>query len=311
MDAQQPATVLVADDSADRPCPGPPGARGASATPSSRPRTASRRSRSPAIPRWPSTSCCSTSRCPCSTASRRSRRSRRTARRRTCRSSSSPAATESEDVVDALRLGAHDYLRKPPETAELLARVGAAVQVTALRAELRRRTEELDRMSRTDHLTGLYNRRHLDERAARACSASSRRHSFPLHRPARRRRPLQGRQRPLRPRRRRRGPCRRWPTRSPARVRTEDLVGRWGGEEFLVLAPLTDLDGAAVLGERLREHGRASATAGSDVAVTVSIGAAVVQEPGAATERCPARGRQAALRRQGRGPRPVRVAPVG
>ena len=86
---------------------------------------------------------------------------------------------QSEDVVDALRLGAHDYLRKPPEATELLARVGAAVQVTALRAELRRRTEELDRMSRTDHLTGLFNRRHLDD-ALHAVLASARRHSFPL-----------------------------------------------------------------------------------------------------------------------------------
>jgi diguanylate cyclase (GGDEF)-like protein len=29
-------------------------------------------------------------------------------------------------------------------------------------------------------------------------------------------------------------------------------VGRWGGEEFLVICPQTDLDGAAALAEQLR-----------------------------------------------------------
>jgi diguanylate cyclase (GGDEF)-like protein len=187
--------------------------------------------------------------------------------------------TQSEDVVDALRLGAHDYLRKPPEATELLARVGAAVQVTALRAELRRRTEELDRMSRTDHLTGLFNRRHLDD-GLHAVLASSRRHAYPFavllvdvdhfksvndrygHEAGDR--VLQAVAAALN-----------------AAVRTEDLVGRWGGEEFLVLAPFTDVSGAEVLGERLRE-GIHSGTVGSDVAVTVSIGAAVVEQPGVA-----------------------------
>lgn len=187
--------------------------------------------------------------------------------------------TQSEDVVDALRLGAHDYLRKPPEPAELLARVSAAVQVTALRAELRRRTEELDRMSRTDHLTGLFNRRHLDD-ALHAVLASSRRHSFPFaallvdvdhfksvndrygHDTGDR--VLQAVAAAL-----------------ADGVRTEDLVGRWGGEEFLVLAPHTDVAGAQVLGERLRAC-VAARTAG-DVAVTVSIGAAVVEGRGPET----------------------------
>lgn len=35
-------------------------------------------------------------------------------------------------------------------------------------------------------------------------------------------------------------------------VRTVDTVGRVGGEEFMVLAPQTDTDGATVLGERVR-----------------------------------------------------------
>ncbi|MDR7193588.1 tetratricopeptide repeat-containing diguanylate cyclase [Luteimonas terrae] len=58
-----------------------------------------------------------------------------------------------------------------------------------------------------------------------------------------------------------------------------DLVARWGGEEFLVARPATDLDGAA----RFAEHVRAGVRDGSvvlddgqRVSVTVSIGAAPV-----------------------------------
>lgn len=35
-------------------------------------------------------------------------------------------------------------------------------------------------------------------------------------------------------------------------LRRSDLLGRWGGEEFIVLAPETDLQGARLLAERLR-----------------------------------------------------------
>ena len=70
------------------------------------------------------------------------------------------------DVVAGLRGGAHDYLKKPFEHVELLARVGSAVHVKKLQDQLRQRNADLDRMSRTDALTGLYNRRHLDEQLA-------------------------------------------------------------------------------------------------------------------------------------------------
>jgi DNA-binding response OmpR family regulator len=72
-----------------------------------------------------------------------------------------------EDVVDGLRLGAHDYLRKPFEPSELLARVHAAVRNKALQDELRLRNAELELASRTDALTGLHNRRHLEEQLQR------------------------------------------------------------------------------------------------------------------------------------------------
>ena len=60
-------------------------------------------------------------------------------------------------------------------------------------------------------------------------------------------------------------------------IRTTDSFGRWGGEEFMVVAPDTDAEGAAVLAERLRSHVEASATSyeGAEVRLTLSVGFAV------------------------------------
>jgi len=81
-----------------------------------------------------------------------------------------------QDVVAGLRGGAHDYLKKPFEPPELLARVASAAHVKHLQDTLRRRNAELDRMSRTDVLTGLYNRRHLDEELLRRIKDALRYH---------------------------------------------------------------------------------------------------------------------------------------
>ncbi len=63
-----------------------------------------------------------------------------------------------------------------------------------------------------------------------------------------------------------------------ASVRTVDTVGRVGGEEFMVVAPQTDLDGAVVLGERIRSAVEQNVFSykGQKISVTVSAGLAVV-----------------------------------
>jgi signal transduction histidine kinase len=48
------------------------------------------------------------------------------------------------DAVEGLRLGAHDYLRKPVEPIELIARVSAALRLKDLQDELRRRNAQLE-----------------------------------------------------------------------------------------------------------------------------------------------------------------------
>jgi len=65
-------------------------------------------------------------------------------------------------------------------------------------------------------------------------------------------------------------------------VRESDVVGRFGGEEFVVLLPGADAVEAAKVAERLRERVGAMLTAVGDaeIAVTVSIGAAVLGQHG-------------------------------
>jgi len=59
-------------------------------------------------------------------------------------------------------------------------------------------------------------------------------------------------------------------------IRTQDLVARWGGEEFLILLPDTDLEGALVVAEALRKGVAAKAVVVGDkrLHLTLSIGVA-------------------------------------
>lgn len=179
------------------------------------------------------------------------------------------------DVVAALHAGAHDYLRKPFEAPELVARVAAAAQVKKLQDELRRRNAELDRLTRVDGLTGLFNRRHLDEELARQYSVAYR-NATPIAvllldidhfkkvndtygHPA--------------------GDAvlQEFGRRLGSQVRAGDVAGRWGGEEFLVVLPGADLPAALAVAERIR-----LATSqlpvlvdGTPIPVTVSVGCAL------------------------------------
>ena len=67
------------------------------------------------------------------------------------------------EVARGLDLGANDYIKKPWDTSELIARVSTAMRLSARHDELQRRARELDALSNTDPLTGLGNRRHLEQ----------------------------------------------------------------------------------------------------------------------------------------------------
>jgi len=64
-------------------------------------------------------------------------------------------------------------------------------------------------------------------------------------------------------------------------VRTEDVLARFGGEEFVVLCRDTDVEGGRVLAERLRSavEERRFSHGGQDIAVTISIGVAALPDP--------------------------------
>jgi diguanylate cyclase len=63
-------------------------------------------------------------------------------------------------------------------------------------------------------------------------------------------------------------------------IRTEDILARWGGEEFVILLSATGVEKAKVLAERMREEtGRLSVDTGSgSLAFTASFGVAVIDE---------------------------------
>jgi two-component system cell cycle response regulator len=152
-------------------------------------------------------------------------------------------ATSTKDKIRGLELGATDYVTKPFDPAELLARVRASLRTREL-------VELLSKKAMIDGLTGLWNRTYLDAHVTIELS-SARRSDQPLS-------------------------CimadvdcfksindtyghsfgddvlRAIAAIFTQNCRVEDIVCRYGGEEFTILLPNTPLADAAALAERLR-----------------------------------------------------------
>ncbi len=129
-----------------------------------------------------------------------------------------------------------------------------AAAVDALHAteqELRAANEELQRLSTTDKLTGLSNRHRLDETLRQAVE-KSRRYGRPLslimidldH--FKKVNDTYGHQRGD-------DVLQKSAAIFRQNCRSTDTVGRWGGEEFLIVCPETDLNNGVLLAEKLRE----------------------------------------------------------
>jgi two-component system, cell cycle response regulator len=178
---------------------------------------------------------------------------------------------EPEEVADGLTRGAHDYLRKPFEQQELVARVHAAMRTKALRDELRARNAQLERLVTTDLLTGLMNRGAVADHL-RALASRTQRHGAPLsivlldvdgigevnarHGHAAGDAVLKA-----------------VAERVGRELREEDAAGRWSGDEILVVAPDTAADGVAPLVARLRAAAGVAPVAIADERIDVSVSA--------------------------------------
>jgi two-component system cell cycle response regulator len=87
--------------------------------------------------------------------------------------------TEKDNVVKGLAAGADDYLTKPFDPGELLARIGVGRRTIGLHREIEAKNKLLEEMAHTDSLTGLPNRRAIEEWAARQLRGAAR-HGFAM-----------------------------------------------------------------------------------------------------------------------------------
>jgi diguanylate cyclase (GGDEF)-like protein len=182
-------------------------------------------------------------------------------------------ARDMDCAIRALRLGAHDYLTKPPSSGdEVILTVARAVEKKRLRETNARLLEELQALSRTDGLTGVGNRRAFDE-ALHNERTRAERYGLPLalvmvdadH--FKRINDVHGH------------PAGDLVLKAIAQViagqlRQTDGVFRYGGEEFAVLLPHTDAAGALDVAGRIVSAVRSRPIAAGErrLAVTVSVG---------------------------------------
>lgn len=180
--------------------------------------------------------------------------------------------TDVAEALEALGLGAQDLLLTPFGRAETIARASAAGRTRALVEELLERDRRIEDLVFVDELTGLYNRRYLLHHMEMLIAAG-RRHGHSLgcvlldvdrfkvindthgH------------------------PAGDDVLRSVARavedrLRVEDVAGRLGGDEILVLLPDTGPEGVRTVAENIRHHVAAGdmRAGGRPIRVSVSVG---------------------------------------
>ena len=179
------------------------------------------------------------------------------------------------DVVNGLEAGANDFVAKPYDNEELQARLRVGRRMLDLQAHLEAARTALAQQALHDSLTGLFNRRAILERLTEEISRARREGTVLTV-----------------------GMCdldqfkavndtyghlagddvlRGFAAIAQSQLRDYDAIGRYGGEEFLVITPGGTGHPEASLYQRLcaRVSGTALPTRTGPVTVTVSIGVAV------------------------------------
>ncbi|MBV9571202.1 MAG: PleD family two-component system response regulator [Alphaproteobacteria bacterium] len=185
-------------------------------------------------------------------------------------------------LTQALEMGVNDYLTRPIDKNELVARVRTQLRKKSYADRLRHNMQLSLEMAITDQLTGLHNRRYMSRHLDTLLTSAERAE-----------RPLaflimdidhfkavndtyghdSGDE-----------VLREFASRISANVRGIDLACRYGGEEFVVVMPDTDVDFAATVAERLRRSVESVPFAISrephKLNITISIGIAASDETG-------------------------------
>jgi diguanylate cyclase (GGDEF)-like protein len=183
--------------------------------------------------------------------------------------------TDTASRVDGLKIGADDYVCKPYDAPELLARVEAMLRIKRLHDHIAAERARLAKLSSRDELTGLYNYRYLSTRLGEEHRRAERNYE-----------PFAcllvdiDRLRTVNEASGRRGGDQVIVAVAQTiqrAVRDVDFVARYGGEEFLVILPGTHLAGATSAAELIWRGAGALRIEldGRTHAPTVSVGVAL------------------------------------
>ncbi len=186
---------------------------------------------------------------------------------------------QEQKVITALDMGVNDYIRRPLDRNELLARVRTQVARKRYNVQLRDSVQQTIEMAVTDGLTGLNNRRYLDTHLAEVITKAK------------------GRKKPVSL-----VMCdidhfkkvndthghdagdeviKEFARRIKKNIRNIDLACRYGGEEFVIVMPDTDMALARVVAERIRNevalHPFIVEEGAKQLPITVSLGVSTLE----------------------------------